>query len=435
MKWLLLILSCVVLQADIAVTNNSTILFLGDSLTDEQEGIYSEPWPHLVEAFYTLRNPSIQLHCYTHGRGGDVIVGDNEGVIYNDSLRTNYARYETLIGWNFTGPSNFVFVSLPYNDSGLASNLWRAEMSQLCSDYVVGSNSATPVLVTSAPLTNGPSQAGKDRAAATVEIAIASNWPYADIFTTLTNRMATTDYTVLRWQDITHSSNRWHMAWGVLAGLGVDSNASSAIVSMTTGNPTATNFCVLSTNALFSNGAVTFTRYDYRLPMPHNLRLDEALPFVPEVEGMNWHSIAAVGHGAVHQDLFIDGTLVKTLTSQQLSNGFNLFTLTNTSYTTQGLHVLNLIRDKHGLNRTNLDVLSPQSGVNKFISNSDANYDWEAPPDVDGRVEGAALISAMAVIVEAVRALDTNIHNAAQPLPRRFALVATNAARAVIERR
>jgi len=415
MKWLLFIVfSATALAGDLALTNGSRVVIFGDSITDAH--FYSD----YLATWWLTQNPDKLLHIYVEGRGGDSwYVTATTGSIY-DTTHTNNARYErrayALLGVS-PAQSNFCTVMFGHNgdqtSANFVSNAWI-----FSTNYVIGSNSATPVLLGTNPkdLATGGTATFQSTSTNMAYVGTVSNWPASDTIATcipvFTNNAGNG---LLGFSgDTTHPGAAGHLrlAFAIIKNLGGSSNISSVTINAANLTCTASNGASIS-NITGTSRSFSFVRRVSKIPMAWDLSASNCFVALPDSSWVPNETLTISNLTSGTYSITEDGTNFGTYSSATLAAGINLATNTATPDFAYRLELLGKFRDLHGIDRTNFDRLIPHVGVSDYDSNADGEYQTS-------NLRGSALISALSDEVAALLPYDTNIFNAAQPLPRTF---------------
>ena len=193
------------------------------------------------------------------------------------------------------------------------------------------------------------------------------------------------------------------MAHAILTGLHAPALVSQVEVDCSA-NSAVVKACTIAELKSSAQG-VTFVRTDEALPLPIQTDWVSLLPYVNELQDLNWYGLKTTGLAAGKYAVLIDGKEVASFTAEQLAAGVNLGNLTAGPIHEQGQKVFAAINAKNNL------VHQRFRGVIMFQA-----PDWLA--DVAAERRPAELARRM----EQIAARQAEVYELVQPVARRFEL-------------
>jgi hypothetical protein len=388
--------------ADLPLQNHTRVVFVGDSITDAKR------WTHYVSAYLVLLFPQFTLHTQTEGRGGtnlrELYTTSNGGPRYDRAVYPYQSQASNMI----------VFLMYGRNGSG-TTNQFFDDMYYVCTNNVIGSNSALPVLISPHPENTATGGGATFAGYEDMDTGIAgiNNWPNARIWRGLTNIW---ENNTIDGADTTHPGPGGHMmiAYEVIKLMGWDTNVSSAVLNGSSISVTSTNRCVISSLSAITGG-ISFVRLDDRLPWA----IDEAgrslaETLMPETATWQNYGLTVSGLASGTYDIKVDGSLVATATHTELAAGVNMSTWHQGPIHNQLQEVLGRIRDCHWVDRSTLAARpNPAQGVEKYKSNASNGYN-------NLGYRGQDLIDYLQTALTQIQNFDALTHTAAQPVARTF---------------
>ena len=207
-------------------------------------------------------------------------------------------------------------------------------------------------------------------------------------------------------------------AYTIIQNLGWGNDVSTAVLTAAGGQTSATN-CTIGSLATNAYDGIDFTRLDTRLPWAidedSGRTRRESERMIPAMAGWQQYLLTVTGLTSGTYDVYINGSVVASVTHTTLGSGWNMSTLTTGPVYDKCQSVLNAIRDQQGYDRTTLAELNPKSGMQDWMSRAHTQYHTNGLRD-------AALISALSTYQTNLNTLDSAIHTAAQPSTLTFSL-------------
>jgi hypothetical protein len=208
------------------------------------------------------------------------------------------------------------------------------------------------------------------------------------------------------------------MALWDLIMMGAETNIGSCVIDYNAASISATNHMVIS-GLQRSGNTLTWTHRFDRMPGawdvgPGTNGCDDAFAVMPQLADRFRWTIQITNLPTGIYRVSINGSNVVTLSSSQLSLGWNMFAVTNGPPWHQRKAVLNAKRDQEG--NDHVTLLPTHTAGDRGVGN---NYDqinyYSSASTYPGTLRGSEYISAMAPVVGGMRALDVVIHDTAQP--------------------
>lgn len=219
-------------------------------------------------------------------------------------------------------------------------------------------------------------------------------------------------------KDVVHCGPAGHIAltWAYLKGLAVDPLVSEVQVDGTTGEVAQRRHCTIS-KVEVGDDHVSFDRLDEKLPWAvDEVGRANAEALFPGLKNWQRYLLSVSGLKAGSYHISIDGAIVRTATAADLASGINLANVTSGPVWQQGQTVLKNLRLLAGYD--------PQSGARlKGKADDGTLREFHAFSTIhyqNGGQRGAAYVKSMAPIVDSLPVKLLRVHEAAQPVPRRW---------------
>ncbi len=413
---LLLLIPLVMLGAYLPLSDGDRIVIEGDSYASQYK------WSHYLTAYWILMNPSLNLHIQVIARSGtktEQALTDPTGYHgYDEYNKTVYALQPDYVLTNYG------------DNGGDTVAQFIAATTDLNNNYIVGENSATPILIGAFPSlkTDGKKLNG-DYETAEMTLGwqvgavwhylapiweVAANWP---ILSTTLNSHVDTSGNILEFYSIIHA-------------LGFSNVVANSTINAYDNTLTSFTNCAVTNIYANANGGIDFDRIDTKLPwaIDHdNDGYNKAAGLLPEVRNWQDYSITVTNLSNGTYDVFCDGVQIGSGSDTALSHGWNMADLQVGPVFTQGQNVLNLIRDMQGVDHSTLTCTQKPDpfghlptgwrGVCRYGSNATGYY--------QSGQRGATLIASLQPALTEVANYDALIHAAAQPLTHHYSVRST----------
>ncbi len=329
--------------ADFFIKNNDTVVFLGDSITEQK--LYTT----YIEAYTLTRFPAYQLTFRNSGWGGDTAwlrqrsrTDEKKLFSATDELLEQMVAEAVNTGLSRDVlPLNptVVTVNFGMNDhsyQGFRPDIFRAyKRSQEEIVRTLKKNGVRVALLTPQPIEDMKkdplkdprnislrkfSDGLKDVAATEGAVYVDQFAPYIEI---ISKRKEDQQKTIGE-GDAIHPGPCGHtvMAWAVLKGLGAPALVSSAVIDTSVKwfnflkKKVDTKNCTVS-NVSYSKGVLCFDRLDNALPMPIDKRAVNALKLAKITCTLNRYPLCIKGLPDGEYEVLIDDKPVTTLTSKE----------------------------------------------------------------------------------------------------------------------
>ena len=223
-----------------------------------------------------------------------------------------------------------------------------------------------------------------------------------------------------------HPANELQLCWALttLRSLGVDSNTYTAVINFNAATVSSTNHCAVSGLASTGNG-ITFTFHADRMApgfyVPDNVVTNDcrgAFSLMPELGNQFREILQVTNIPPGNYALNIDGSDVVTLSSDQLTAGFNSFTNYSGPFWAQKEQVLLLMCDMADVLRSDASTWA-HPGDNRLMVNYESMARSRWPTNNFGV---AGYIPQMSDVEGQLQAEDILIHAAAQQTNHVFTL-------------
>lgn len=221
--------------------------------------------------------------------------------------------------------------------------------------------------------------------------------------------------------EIHHSTAGHYMdTYTIISNLGWGTNVSAATINGSAGTLTSSTDCTIGSLSTNSYDGVDFTRLDARLPIAideeDGRTRREAIRMIPAMNGWQAYTLTVTGLTSGTYDVYINGSVVASVTHTALAAGWNMSELTTGPVWTKCQSVLTAIRNQQGIDPTTLVAVGPPNvGMVDWQSRSNNFY-------VTSGLRDAALISALATYQANLDTLDSAIWTAATPATLTFSL-------------
>jgi len=314
-------------EADFALRDGDTMVFLGDSITA------ARGYTKIVEHYTLMRFPERRVRFINAGQGGDTASGA-------------VARLERDV---FSKRATVVTVAFGVNDIGWGMKA-NTESKQR---YLDGVSSIvtqcqarkirvfiySPTITAEAPdkAENGFLQKMTDEGMALAKALGAEAIDIQRGMRTVQRRVVEANaketdpkrMTRLHVEDGVHLNDlgQLAMAFAILKGLGAPADVSSATVDAGTGTTVEAIGCSISKLARNTNG-LAFTRLDDGLPL--NLGIFSSLQYrwVPIPDGINRYMLAVTNLSAGDYEIRAEGRLLGKASADKLARGLNIASMT-----------------------------------------------------------------------------------------------------------
>jgi lysophospholipase L1-like esterase len=327
-------------QTKLDVKAGDLWVMTGDSITAQR--LHS----NYIEAFYRARYPTLHLQFRNSGIGGN-----RTGSVL--------ARFDyDVAAWKPT----IVSVELGMNDVGAGDNP---------SQYIEGMKKlieriravrATPVLISSSPVNDGsymdhwksdrcrrihPYTEALGKLAQEEKVAFVDQYhPLLELWAK--NKQADGKERVALGGDAVHPGpvGQMTMAATILAGLGVDGEVSSAVLSAD-GKVVEQKLCQIS-EVSAKDGGLAFTRLDERGPWPMSAKCRDALKLMPQIADLSRYLLKVTGLPDGQYTVSMNGTAVAKLSAKDLAAGWNMSTVAEGVIAQRGEKIAGLVATLQG---------------------------------------------------------------------------------------
>jgi hypothetical protein len=404
------------ISADLPLSDGDRIVIEGDSYAQQYK------WSCYLAAYWILGNPSLNLHVQVVARSGT----KTEQALTDPTGYHGYDEYNKTV---YALQSDWVLTNYGDNGGDTVAQ-FIAATTDLNNNYIVGENSATPILIGAFPAlkTDGKKLNG-DYETAELTLGwqvgavwhylapiweVSANWP---ILSTTLNSHVDTSGNILEFYSIIHT-------------LGFSTVVANATINAYDNTLASFTNCAVTNIYANANGGIDFDRLDTKLPwaIDHdNDGYNKAIGLLPEVHNWQDYSITITNLSNGSYDVLCDGVQIGSgVTDAMLSHGWNMSDLQVGPVFTQGQDVLNRIRDMQGVGATLVCIQKPDPfghlpigwrGVCRYGSNATGYY--------QSGQRGATLIASLQPALTEVANYDALIHAAAQPLTRHYSVRST----------
>lgn len=394
-------------MSELSLSDGDKIVFAGNSIYNQKM------WAHYMAARFQLFNPSLHLRTIVIGHGGQTVNGYRE---VSASNRQYYPREVQSLD-----PTH-VFLEFGHNDASDSKATYKANMTALINDFVVGKNNAIPILAGCNPKATGtgtPRIGEFDDANDEIITALgygACNKLWQQCEAVWTNNA---NWTAIGGADDTHPGVGGNVAlfYKTVTGFGWSTDISQAVIAGNTPSVTSQSHCTISNLAANAYGGVDFDRLDTRLPWA----IDEAgranaVSLYAGFANAQDFTTTVTGLTSGTYDIYIGGAYVASKTHTELAAGWNMSDLTTGPYFDQCQAVLAAIRDVHDVDRVTLAPNpSPREGVELYKSNIGVQYE-------DNGLRDAALKASVSTALSSIATYEAAVYTAKQPVARTFSL-------------
>jgi lysophospholipase L1-like esterase len=333
--------------ADFYLHPNDTVVFYGDSITDQR--LYTT----YVETFIVTRYPKLPVRFVHSGWGGDRVTGGGGGPI-DDRLKRDVLAYKPTV----------MTIMLGMNDGR-----YRAFDEEIFKQYTDGYEHIVKSMKDSVPglritvidpspyddVTRSPMFAGGYNAVLLKygeylrTLAERNHLDFADLNTRLVKTLDRANSSdpanaqkIVPDRVHPHRSGHLLMAASLLEAWGADSTVTSVEIDAASAQVKSAEHTTVT--GVESNGSVRWTQKDEALPMPVPMNdplVALAVKSSDFVDRFNWQPLKVTGLSASSYVLKINGRTVGTFSRESLAAGVNLATL-DTPMTQQAAQVHDL---------------------------------------------------------------------------------------------
>lgn len=425
------------LAFNLVISNNARVVIGGDSwMTDggpasATTNVTGQRYTDYLSSYLVLNNPATNIFFWNFSRGGASL----------DEMLTNRVQraFFPLLCYHSNADQKIVFASMTDNLAPSSNTTYITFGNMFRGPHLMSDGSATNLttytgvaassfyqwIALGEPVEEGVDGDGnqRDRNNATINAGNTFGFLGIDIWNPVSSAW-TNDFKANGGTNV-----QWLWQGGHFASGGAESWAEQTIQAITTDTNIAqcsirwdglllsTNHCVVSSISSTGN-KITFTRKDDRLPYAFDVPdfltgiTNDARGGLRLTPSMMHFDLQIVGLPAGNYKVVIDGqTAAESISSIELSNGWNMFTNYAGPYWNQRREVLGLIRDAEGVDRVTL-VPIPTKGLQLLTQTFDSN--WQAGNRGDLLLQN----SDAAMAINATNF--TAIHAAAQPTNHTF---------------
>ena len=418
MKRLLLILLAFLMPLKAAEPSwgtNARIAIVGDSITD------GAGYSHYLMAYLLLRHPTLNLHIYSMGRGGTNVDSWLADSTHTDS---NYQYFPKHIG---PLQPDYAFLKFGYNGNQ-TDDQFQTNYESLLTNNVLPI-SCVPIILGPQPQSNstgGTTIASRAARGVLVATNATPDYAYSDNFNSLLSIYTNPEnWTAIQYPGTqstpaTHHGRAGHAmdAYTCIQNLGYGNDVSTAVLTAAAGQTSVSN-CTIGSLVTNAYDGIDFTRLDARLPWAIDedggRTRTESERMLPAMAGWQQYLLTVTGLNSGTYDVYINGSIVASVTHTTLAAGWNMSTLTTGPVWTKCQSVLTAIRNKQGIDPSSLELVTPAVGMKKWKDSSHTQYHTNGLRD-------AALIAALSTTQTALDAFDTALWAAATPATLTFSL-------------
>lgn len=428
----LVVLSLLLIPAtsfsQIQITNNSLLTTWSDSFARAQ---YGSRQNFYLLSHYINKYPQFVISPRDHSRSG----GDNL-----EMCTQRFPEYG-VPEWGATqGKTNvidFLYVSSNgaytsnqiygyFNQLVQAPSVTYNRAGQFTNDWTQSTNLFQKVIIGDiAYRTETGDPASRDRSYGARTVAEANGIPWVDSWTNLVN-IVTNQFVQnpnAYWfnaPNYDHPGNELQFIWAmdILKDLREDTNIYSCAIDFNGATVNSTNHCTAS-NLLLSQGTLTFTFHAdrmgpaYDVPSPSQTNdCTGAFPLQPSLSNAFCETIQITNMPVGNYNVFLDNSNIATVSSAQLAEGLNLFTVYKGAFWAQKCAGLALLRGLVNISPTNVSEYYQPNG-NTFIIRQESYASTVWPTNNTG-VDGYIAQSDMVARESELQAEDQVIHAAAQ---------------------
>ena len=359
-------------EKDFFFKNNDSVVFLGDSIT--QQKLYTT----YIEAYTLTRFPDHRFCFRNVGWGGDTAwlrqrFKTDEKALFSATGAVLDEMVEKAVRAGLKRdvlPHKPTAVTVKF---GMNDHAYQAFREDICRAYVrsqgeivdtLMKEGARVALITPQPIEdkspvehdkNVKNQSLHKFSAALYDVAAARNAWFVNLFEPymklmLTARAAKPD-AMIGGGDAVHPGPVGHtlMAWIILKQLQAPMLVSCCEVDASRwffrSKVVRQENCTLS-NVRVKDGTISFDRLDHALPMPIDARATAALALAPITDDLNRYKLKVEGLKAANYALTIDGLHVADFSREDLARGVDLVNY-STPNSAQALQVLDLVFKKN----------------------------------------------------------------------------------------
>jgi len=401
----LIISSIVSLHADPIITlkDNDTWVMSGDSITAQR--LHT----NYIEAYYRTRYPQLHLHFRNSGIGGNK-TADILGRFDYDVAAWKPTIVSVELGMNDVNaaptPEGYVagmkklaeqiralpaqpllFSSSPVNDGSLTGQ-WTSDRCQRLDAFTealksMGITEKIPVIVQYHALLDAwgknrilvDATSLADRAAA---LKPDSGVPGLEKLKAFATAWSDQPHGIPLLGDAVHVRipGQYCMAAVILKGLGADGEVSSATIKPD-GTVSDSSHCKITEESA-KDGKIAFTRLDECQPWPLPVAAAPALKLMPEIADLSRWMLTIPALPAGKYSASMDGTVVATLSNEELAKGWNMSVLTEGPAATRATKALALIEQLQSPLNLNWRAASKSHDAAKLADAEKAIEDCEA---------------------------------------------------------
>lgn len=318
-------------QADFALQDRDTVVFLGDSITAARR------YDRIIENYTLLRYPKRHVQFFNAGKGGDTMAGAldrlQKEVFDRNATVLTVAFGVNDIGWGTKADAEH---KTTYLDS-------LRKLIERCKQRQVRVFICSPAITNEAPdraekgflqqMADEGLALAKSLGADTIDIQRSMRDVQRRVLALNKNQKDQAKQTKLHVEDGVHLNDlgQLAMAVAILKGLGAPADVSSADIDAPSSTVVSAAGCTI-TNVDGNAGGIAFDRLDEGLPI--NFGTFGALQFfaVPVPEELNRYMLSVRGLPAGRYELQAGGRELGKFTAQQLAKGLNISSLTSNGW-------------------------------------------------------------------------------------------------------
>jgi lysophospholipase L1-like esterase len=317
------------------------VVFLGDSITEQFQ------YSNYIELYLTTRFPKWEMTFLNAGIGGDTATGGAR-------------RFQTHV---LDEKPTAVTIDFGMNDGGYgkfdpqrAANYVKQTEAMLEAAQKAGVRvaliSPNAVQVRGHQNLKTYLETQQQFYAPLKELAAKYKVPFVDQYAVtrkVLEKIEADKATVNPFPDGVHtgSAGGLLMAHTILVGLKAPAQVSDVAIDVPSGKAEASRCIVKVLNRGDDN--VAFERTDAGIPMPVQKDWRDLLPFVDQLQDLNYYGLKVTGLSGGDYTLSIDGKVVATFTAKELAAGVNLGNLASGPLFDQGQKVLQALNAKDQL--------------------------------------------------------------------------------------
>ena len=436
----ILFLCAVSASGALNITTNAVLATFSDSFDRAQYGNRAFCY---VESAYVLRHPNVTIRPRSHSRSG----GSNPGHLIateGDVNSGGIPKYgQGTWGSLRDTHQNFAFQHVSAN-GGLNSNSIYTNFLKILqaptnlydrtTNFITGASTSQVyhVVVGDIPYDEASGQvANRLRNDGATNAAGQFGYPFVQSWERLVVGVSNDFNQALgmgAWWPGSHPGNPIHLAWAltIWRDLGEVTNINSATLDWGGASVTTTSQCTVTSVSL-NSAVLTFTwraqRHAMAFDVPDGtITNDGRLAFVmfPELTNALRETITVTNVPAGNYVVAMGGTTLGTFTSQQLSNGLNLFHIYIGPLHNQKKEVLGRLRDMRGVNRA--DASTEAEVGNQLIEAYESNARTLWPSMTTGAAGFPELVEDLDSFQADLYTQDAVIKAAAQPTNHTFTI-------------